>query len=103
MKVPIIDNISCQILYGSQVQITDRHICTYDPSGLKRSCDRDGGDALVVNEKLVGVMSYRENSPTAGNPQVFMNLVDPEINSWIQATMKRLQHSSCTFRFCAKF
>ncbi|XP_033218458.1 trypsin-like [Belonocnema kinseyi] len=87
IKIPIIDNISCQTIYGSQVHITHHHICTYDPSRLKGSCDRDGGDALVVNGKLVGVMSFRENSPTAGNPQVFMNLVDPEINEWIQRKM----------------
>ena len=85
ITVPIISLQECQHYYLNIRQITNHVICTLDRSGEKFGTHSDSGGPLVIDDKLIGVYSWRGNNFPGENPDVFMNLLHPFYKNWVIA------------------
>ena len=86
IAVPIIDNADCQRPYQHNFEITDKDICTLYKNRSKCCGPDDSGGPLVVNNTLVGILAWKNNSEDPNKyPDVFMNLLHPEYREWIHS------------------
>ncbi|XP_033229912.1 trypsin-7-like [Belonocnema kinseyi] len=83
ITLPTISTEECRNEHDGDHAITDEVICTFDTSGQKRCGVGDGGNPLVMNGQLVGLMGW--NAP--GSPNIFVNLAYPEYRLWILSNL----------------
>ena len=82
--MPTISLEKCRNVYAyvrEVLEITNKNICVNDNDGKKYCSFGDSGNPLVIAGKLAGVMSW--NTHNCEEPDVFMNLADPEYRNWI--------------------
>lgn len=72
VKIPISDREECNTDYEGLIGAD--MICAGYPEGGKSSCQGDSGGALVVNEAIVGVVSWAMGCAVANYPGVFANV-----------------------------
>nr|XP_014102555.1 trypsin-4 [Bactrocera oleae] len=82
-RVPIVNQTVCnEQMEGS---ITDRMICAgYDKGGID-ACQMDSGGPLVVDEKLVGIVSWGVGCARPNKPGVYTRV--SELIDWVQTTL----------------
>ena len=83
MTVPIISEEECSHIYRNLTEITGKDVCTLDKSGLKCCGIGDSGAPLVVNNRLIGLLSWGGTFENRENPDVFINLSHHEYRTWI--------------------
>ncbi|XP_057341819.1 polyserase-2-like [Microplitis mediator] len=71
VSVPIISITSCQKAYGVDVIPDHGVICAMVPEGGKDSCQGDSGGPMVVERRLVGIVSWGVGCALPGNPGVY--------------------------------
>ena len=74
----------CRHMYLEDPEITNKIICTFDPSAEKKCSSGDSGNPLVVHGRLAGLMAW--NAKQKNNlhlPDVFVNLFHPIHRNWI--------------------
>ena len=77
-------------MHRGRIAITEKNICTHDPTGQKCCGYGDSGSPLVVGNELVGI--YGGSAGSGGgenNPDVFMKVGHPDYKRWIDANMPR--------------
>lgn len=88
VAIRIISNADCRKYYGDS-KITDRMMCAGIPEGGKGSCQGDSGGALIVNRKVVGVVSWAEGCSRPNVPTVFGNVVN--LLQWVHDQLHELE------------
>ena len=62
LQVPILNHAECGKFYKYEVRMTKYHICagyyTYGSHYVVRSSSGDSGGSLILDEKIVGIVSY---------------------------------------------
>uniref|UniRef100_W8CCS2 Trypsin-3 n=1 Tax=Ceratitis capitata TaxID=7213 RepID=W8CCS2_CERCA len=82
-RVPIINQAECnKQLEGS---VTDRMICAGYAEGGIDACQMDSGGPLVVDEKLVGIVSWGVGCARPNRPGVYTRVA--ELIPWVQTTL----------------
>ncbi|XP_031838671.1 chymotrypsin-2-like [Nomia melanderi] len=62
----------CTLMYKKHgYKIYDSHVCAYDPSVEKGSCNGDSGGPLMVKGKLVGLVSWAMGCALTDYPTVY--------------------------------
>nr|XP_033322627.1 trypsin-1-like [Megalopta genalis] len=62
----------CKLMYHKQgYNVYNSHICAYDPSVQKGSCNGDSGGPLTVKGKLVGLVSWAMGCALTDYPTVY--------------------------------
>lgn len=75
MNVPIIDEETCFNYYKHHnYELTSENICTLESSGEGGCTHADGGSALVVDNKLVGVLIFAGIILDRWGPDVFIRV-----------------------------
>ena len=90
IQMPIISRAECHNAYLRRAVITDKHVCTLDRTGRRGTCEGDGGNPLVVKGQLLGALSFRKGIVNGRNPDVFVNLNDPEHKAWVISNLETL-------------
>ncbi|KAL0111980.1 hypothetical protein PUN28_013305 [Cardiocondyla obscurior] len=73
----------CREMYGyMQYPIYDTHICANDPDIRRGSCKGDSGGPLIVNGKLVGLVSWAKACSLTDYPTVYTRV--PSYINWIK-------------------
>ncbi|KAL6257051.1 hypothetical protein P5V15_011986 [Pogonomyrmex californicus] len=67
-----------EIIYN----IYNTHICAFDPAVHRGSCNGDSGGPLIVNGKLVGLVSWAKSCADTDYPTVFTRV--PSYVNWIK-------------------
>ncbi|EDV98092.1 trypsin eta [Drosophila grimshawi] len=80
VQVPVVDSKDCQAAYDWR-PITDAMLCAAAPGGGKEACNGDAGGALVVNNQVVGVVSWAEGCAREAYPGVYASA--SHFHSWI--------------------
>ena len=80
----------CQNIYHNYDRVSNTEICTYDPHGQKRSCHGDVGGPLVVEDELIGVLSWTRVIPNRHTPDVYANLNLALYRQWIYTLMAQI-------------
>ncbi|XP_072509182.1 serine protease 38-like isoform X1 [Notamacropus eugenii] len=97
-QVPLLDQLLCQILYGSFVLIQEDMICASDLSKGKSPCEGDSGGPLVCkfNDTWVqiGVVTWGRSCTTPLYPGVFARV--PYFSMWISSSIKSVIISRST-------
>ncbi|XP_062498861.1 complement factor B-like [Corticium candelabrum] len=99
IELPVADKEACKEL--SEYPITPRMFCAGDASGEKGVCKGDSGGPLFCKTEselgwvLTGVVSWGEGCKRARKYDIFTNVCNNEINSWID---EKIEKHSC--RFC---
>ncbi|XP_070161271.1 chymotrypsin-2-like [Polyergus mexicanus] len=79
----IADQDYCKNMYSKMLyNIYDTHICANDPNISRGSCKGDSGGPLIVNGKLVGVVSWAKACSLTDYPTVFTRI--PSYIDWIE-------------------
>ncbi|KAM7344108.1 transmembrane protease serine 9-like [Cochliomyia hominivorax] len=81
VQVPIVDLSECQDKYF-WTKIHDNEICAGFEEGGVDACRGDAGSPLLVNEEVVGVVSWGYGCARPNNPGVYTNVVT--LRSWIE-------------------
>lgn len=82
VTLPIANRENCNQAYAGQ--ITDRMTCAGSEAG-KGTCPGDRGGPVTCGGKLVGIISQTNGCQQLGLPDVFTNIANPAIQSWIQS------------------
>ncbi|XP_033231729.1 trypsin-4-like [Belonocnema kinseyi] len=87
INVPIIDIHHCNEEYSKKYPhnfvLTFDNICTLDTSGKRGCTHEDAGSALIVDDKLLGVLIFSGRIVSPYIPDVFIRVNDNEYNRWI--------------------
>ncbi|XP_060527085.1 trypsin-7-like [Cylas formicarius] len=78
--VPIVSFETCRAAYGEQM--TTSMICAGFADGGKDACQGDSGGPLLVNNELVGVVSWGGGCALSGRPGVYASV--PAARDWIR-------------------
>ncbi|XP_018800070.1 PREDICTED: trypsin 3A1-like [Bactrocera latifrons] len=82
-RVPIINQTVCnEQLEGS---VTDRMLCAGYAEGGIDACQMDSGGPLVVDEKLVGIVSWGVGCARPNRPGVYTRV--SQLIDWVQTTL----------------
>ncbi|CAH2217608.1 jg18841, partial [Pararge aegeria aegeria] len=82
--VPVMARSECrQMPEGNYDKITPRMFCAGYVSGEKDSCQGDSGGPVVINAKLVGLVSYGVGCAAPRRPGVYSNV--PMAREWIRS------------------
>ncbi|XP_054728798.1 trypsin-3-like [Anastrepha obliqua] len=82
-RVPIVNQALCnQQLNG---YVTDRMICAGYAKGGIDACQMDSGGPLVVDEKLVGIVSWGYGCAQPNKPGVYSRVA--ELITWVERTL----------------
>ncbi|XP_037943486.1 trypsin eta-like [Teleopsis dalmanni] len=86
-QVPIVSSADCNNIYKvSGDEVTERMICAgYVATGGKDACQGDTGGPLVVDDELVGLVSWGRGCARPGYPTVY-SLVKSYV-TWIDNTI----------------
>ncbi|XP_003705839.1 trypsin-1 [Megachile rotundata] len=72
VNIYIADPEYCRYIYNKRgYNIYDSHVCAYDPSTAKGSCNGDSGGPLTVNGKLTGLVSWAMGCARTDYPTVY--------------------------------
>ena len=88
IELPVADKEACKKL--SKLPITPRMFCAGDASGEKGVCKGDSGGPFVCKTEselewvLTGVVSWGEGCKRGRKYDIFTNVCNDEINSWIK-------------------
>uniref|UniRef100_A0A1L8EBI1 Putative trypsin eta-like protein n=1 Tax=Haematobia irritans TaxID=7368 RepID=A0A1L8EBI1_HAEIR len=80
IQVPIMDLSVCREAYF-WTEVKDTEICAGFLKGGADACQGDAGSPLMVNDKMVGIVSWGYGCARAGNPGVYTNVV--MLRDWI--------------------
>lgn len=80
VTLPIVNRENCNQTYAGQ--ITDRMICAGSEAG-RGTCPGDRGGPVTYGGKLAGIISQTNGCELLGLPDVFTNVADSHIQSWI--------------------
>jgi len=73
----------CREMYNKMIYtIYDTHICANDPNVSRGSCKGDSGGPLIVNGKLVGLVSWAKACSLTDYPTVYTRV--PSYIDWIK-------------------
>lgn len=85
VQVPIVNSSDCTKSYGVG-EITDRMICAgYLKAGGKDACQGDTGGPLVLDNQLVGLVSWGRGCARPGYPSVYTYVT--ALKQWIDETI----------------
>ncbi|XP_055855047.1 trypsin eta-like [Episyrphus balteatus] len=88
--VSIVDNASCEKIYGAG-EITNNMICAGLKKGGKDGCQEDTGGPLVVDNNLVGLVSWGRGCAREGYPGVYTYV--PSHKEWIDKKIIEIEMS----------
>ncbi|XP_029050344.2 trypsin-1-like [Osmia bicornis bicornis] len=71
VNILIADQEYCKNTYKGSQNIYDSHVCAYDPSVEKGSCNGDSGGPLTVNGILTGLVSWSRGCARTDYPSVY--------------------------------
>ena len=71
VNILIADQEYCKYTYKNVGNIYDSHVCAYDPSVAKGSCNGDSGGPLTVNGVLTGLVSWAMGCARTDYPTVY--------------------------------
>lgn len=95
VKLPFIDNASCQAVAAYKGAVNNTHECAGEAEGGKDSCQGDSGGPLVamINGKatLVGVTNFGLGCGQKGKPGVYASLRAHA--SWIDNNIRRYKYN----------
>lgn len=81
VHVPIVSSEQCNDIYGKG-EVTERMICAGDVLlGGRDACQGDTGGPLIVDEQLVGLVSWGRGCGRPGYPSVYTYV--PSLKPWI--------------------
>ncbi|XP_032293281.1 trypsin eta [Drosophila virilis] len=80
VQVPLVDREVCQTAYNWR-PITEGMLCAAASGGGKDACQGDNGGPLVVDNKVVGIVSFGEGCARAQYPGVYAAV--PYFQEWI--------------------
>lgn len=81
VQVPIVSSEQCNDIYGKG-DVTERMICAGDVAqGGRDACQGDTGGPLIVDEQLVGLVSWGRGCGRPGYPTVYTYV--PSLKTWI--------------------
>ncbi|XP_055905858.1 trypsin eta-like [Eupeodes corollae] len=83
--VPIVSNADCEKVYGVG-EVTENMICAGLRKGGKDGCQEDTGGPLVVDDELVGLVSWGRGCAREGYPSVYTSV--PAHKKWIDQKIK---------------
>ncbi|KAI8425858.1 hypothetical protein MSG28_011622 [Choristoneura fumiferana] len=84
VSVPVVPDAICKHLPNENYRrITPRMFCAGYINGTKDSCQGDSGGPVVVNGKLVGLVSFGVGCAMAEQPGVYTKI--PYVRDWIRA------------------
>ena len=85
VQVPIVSNVDCLKAYGTG-EITERMICAgYLKTGGKDACQGDTGGPLVIDNQLIGLVSWGRGCARPGYPSVYTYV--STLTKWIDDTI----------------
>ncbi|XP_028671472.2 serine protease 27-like [Erpetoichthys calabaricus] len=88
VKVPIVSNADCNVMYQGETVILSDMTCTGYPVGGKDPCQGDSGGPLVCQSStngswiLAGIVSFSDGCAKAGKPTVYARA--SSFTVWIQ-------------------
>lgn len=85
VEVALISREECSKRYPND-KIFDYNICAFTKG--KDSCQSDSGGPMVINNKLVGVVSWGLGCARDMNPGVYTSV--PKVMDWIETTSKKV-------------
>ncbi|XP_060521665.1 trypsin-1-like [Cylas formicarius] len=80
VQVPVVNHLSCRLIYGSTVN--NRMWCAGYSAGGRDSCQGDSGGPAVINGRLAGVVNFGAGCARAGLPGVYGSV--PVYRNWIR-------------------
>lgn len=83
VRVPVVSNERCNEMHYGINEITDVMICAGHPDGGLDACQEDSGGPMVVNNILVGVVSWGVGCAQPAFPGVYARV--SELRTWIDA------------------
>lgn len=86
MYVPILKQEVCEKSYTG-FYITDRMFCAGYLDATKDACTGDSGGPIVLDGKLLGVVSWGIGCATLNRPGVYSFV--PKFKDWIQEQIKK--------------
>jgi V8-like Glu-specific endopeptidase len=84
--VPIIDTSLCNSQSSYNGDITSNMICAGYMSGLRDTCQGDSGGPLIVNNTVVGIVSWGNGCAVPNYPGVYTKVKN--FASWIKSTVE---------------
>lgn len=86
VHVPIVSSEQCNSIYGAG-EVTERMICAGDVAqGGRDACQGDTGGPLIIDEQLVGLVSWGRGCGRPGYPTVYTYV--PSLKTWIDETLE---------------
>ncbi|OGM45300.1 hypothetical protein ABOM_006446 [Aspergillus bombycis] len=82
VTLPIVNREKCNETYADQ--ITERMICAGSETG-KGTCPGDRGGPVTCGGKLAGIISQTNGCDLLGRPDVFIDVANSYIQSWIKS------------------
>ncbi|XP_041984086.1 uncharacterized protein LOC121736769 [Aricia agestis] len=83
VQVPVMPDVVCRTMPDKYNTITPRMFCAGYVNGTKDSCQGDSGGPVVVNSRLVGLVSFGVGCAAPRHPGVYTNI--PLARDWIRA------------------
>ncbi|XP_018324128.1 trypsin-7-like [Agrilus planipennis] len=75
VTVPIISQDECRSTFNlTEEYLTDRMLCAGYDEGGKDACTGDSGGPMVVNNTLIGIISWGRDCAQENNPGVYTNV-----------------------------
>ncbi|KAB0802150.1 hypothetical protein PPYR_04336 [Photinus pyralis] len=87
VQVPHVKHEKCQKLYPEN-PVTPRMICFGYSSGGKDSCQEDSGGPIVIDKKIVGIVSWGIGCGLPNQPGVYTHISNAEIYDFVTRNMK---------------
>ncbi|KAI8123773.1 Trypsin delta/gamma [Lucilia cuprina] len=84
VHINYVDNSVCKKSYP--LQLTDRMLCARVDGGGKDACQGDSGGPLILNNELLGVVSWGIGCARKSFPGVYASV--PQLYEWIEKTAK---------------
>ncbi|XP_062130648.1 trypsin eta [Drosophila sulfurigaster albostrigata] len=85
-SVPIVGSDECNSIYGAG-EVTERMICAGNVAqGGNDACQGDTGGPLIIDEELVGLVSWGRGCGRPGYPTVYTYVAS--FKSWINETLQ---------------
>lgn len=92
VHVPIVSSEQCNQIYGTG-EVTERMICAGDvEQGGRDACQGDTGGPLIIDEQLVGLVSWGRGCGRVGYPSVYTFV--PSLKTWIDETIAASESSA---------